>query len=72
MVHYGVPNMTANVARMASKVLSNAHLPYILELANKGGETALRDSMPLRRGTYLHDGRIQKPVLAGLLGSSDT
>lgn len=71
VVHYCVPNMTANVGRMASKVLSNASLPYILEIANKGGEAALRDCPPLRHGTYLHDAKILKPVLAGLLGTAD-
>ncbi len=72
VVHYCVPNMTANIGRMASKVLSNAHLPYVLELANRGAEAVTSGSGPLRRGTYLHDGEIRKPVLAGLLGAADS
>jgi alanine dehydrogenase len=71
VVHYCVPNITADIARMASKVLCNASLPYILEIANNGGEAALRDSEPLRRGTYMHEARILKPVLEELLGGVD-
>ncbi len=71
VVHYCVPNMTANVARMASKVLNNAQLPFALELANQGVDKALKASRALSRGTYLHHGEIRKQVLAGLLGSAD-
>lgn len=71
VVHYGVPNMTANAARMASKVLNNAQLPFSIELANQGVDAALKTSRPLSRGTYLQHGEIRKQVLAGLLGSAD-
>jgi alanine dehydrogenase len=71
VVHYCVPNMTANVARMASKVLNNAQLPFAIELANQGVDAALKISRPLSRGTYLQHGEIRKQVLAGLLGSAD-
>lgn len=71
VVHYCVPNMTANIARMASKVLNNAHLPFMIDLANKGVAEALAGSPALASGTYLHDGDLRKQVLAGLLGPSD-
>jgi alanine dehydrogenase len=70
VVHYCVPNMTANIARTASKVLNYALLPYVLEVANGGVETALQQSEALRHGVYLHQGKVMKQVLAGLLGSA--
>ncbi len=69
VVHYCVPNMTANIARTASKVLTFAHLPYVLEVATRGAEGAIQANEALRRGVYLHDGAIMKQVLAGLLGT---
>lgn len=70
VVHYCVPNMTANVARTASKVLNYAHLPYVMEVAGLGVEEALKNSEALQRGVYLHQGKVMKPVLAGLLGTA--
>jgi len=69
VVHYCVPNMTANIARSASKVLNYAHLPYVTEVAERGMEAALESCEALQRGVYLHQGRVMKPVLAGLLGT---
>ncbi|MEL6151900.1 MAG: alanine dehydrogenase, partial [Chloroflexota bacterium] len=42
VVHYGVANMPGAVPRTSSMALSNATLPYILKLADKGLEDALR------------------------------
>ena len=36
VVHYGVANMPALVPRTSTFALTNATLPYVLELANKG------------------------------------
>lgn len=69
VVHYCVPNMTANIARTASKVLNLAHQPYVLEVANRGCEDALLASEALRNGVYLHRGKVVKQVLTGLLGT---
>lgn len=68
VVHYCVPNMTANIARTASKVLTFAHLPYVLEVANRGCEGALQSNEALRNGVYVHNGSVMKQVLTGLLG----
>lgn len=63
VVHYCVPNMTANVPRTASRVLTNAALPYIKALAQKGIAGALREDPALARGVFLYEGRM---VHAGL------
>ena len=64
VVHYCVPNMTANVARTASRALANAALPYIMELASKGLETTLRENPDMADGVYLYRGRMVNPRTA--------
>jgi alanine dehydrogenase len=71
VVHYCVPNMNANIARTASKALSHAHLSYVTEVATRGIEGALAASESLRRGVYMHRGRVEKRVLSGLLGTPE-
>jgi len=58
VVHYCVPNMTANIARTASRAMVNAVMPYVLELADQGLDRALRDVPGLGRGVYLYRGRM--------------
>jgi alanine dehydrogenase len=64
VVHYCVPNMTANVARTASRALANAALPYLMELAAKGLETTLRENSAMADGVYLYRGRMVNPRAA--------
>lgn len=63
VVHYCVGNMTANVPRTASRVLTNAALPYAKAIAQKGVADALRADAALARGIYLYEGKM---VHAGL------
>jgi alanine dehydrogenase len=58
VVHYCVPNMTANVARTATRVLTNAAVPYLLTLADRGVDGALAADPGLAQGVYLHRGRM--------------
>jgi alanine dehydrogenase len=64
VVHYCVPNMTADIARTASAVLSQASLPYILALAGQGLEQALHQSPDLARGVYALSGECTNKALA--------
>jgi alanine dehydrogenase len=48
--HYCVANLPSAVARTASSVLSNAILPYVMEVAEKGWLEAIKASSALRRG----------------------
>ncbi len=68
VVHYCVPNMTANVARTASRALASAVLPCIRELADQGLETALRQHPGLAAGVYLYRGNVVSSEVAGALG----
>lgn len=58
VVHHCVPNMTANVARTASRALSAAAMPYITELSGKGVEDALKNNFGLAAGVYMYQGKL--------------
>jgi alanine dehydrogenase len=68
IVHYCVPNMTANIARTASRALSDALLAPITALAGKGVAAALREDPGLAEGVYLYRGTIVHEGLARALG----
>jgi alanine dehydrogenase len=48
--HYCVANLPSAVARIASSVLSNAILPIVIEIADKGWLGAIKANTALRRG----------------------
>jgi alanine dehydrogenase len=58
VVHYCVPNMNANIARTASRVLSDAALPYVMEIAEQGLEAALKADAGLAAGVYTYHGKL--------------
>ncbi len=64
VLHYCVPNMTADIARTASAALAQASLPYVLELAGKGVERALAENQDLARGVYTFAGHCTHKPLA--------
>ncbi len=64
VVHYCVPNMTANVARTASRALSDVVLTPLSELAEKGVDRALRENPGLAAGVYLYGGRVVNEQVA--------
>ena len=67
VVHYSVPNMPGAVPRTSSFALSNATMPYALEIANKGAEAALRENPALLKGLNVYKGKLtNKPVAQAL------
>lgn len=64
VVHYCVPNMTANIARTASRALSDTVLAPLGEIAEKGVDDALRDNPGLAAGVYLYDGKVVNAQVA--------
>ena len=58
VIHYGVANMPGGVPRTSTLALTNATLPYALQLANKGWKQALKDNPALLKGLNVHDGKI--------------
>lgn len=67
VVHYGVTNMPGAVARTSTFALSNATCPYLLALATKGVDGALKDMPELSGGINVRDGKIQHPGVANAL-----
>ncbi|KAB2962194.1 MAG: alanine dehydrogenase [Thermoanaerobaculia bacterium] len=68
VVHYCVPNMTASIARTASRALAHAALPYLLELAGSGPDRALAHDAGLAAGTSLFRGKVVQRTLGQALG----
>lgn len=66
VVHYCVPNLTADMARSASIAISHAAMPYLIRLAEEGIETAIRKCPDLANGVYAYRGECAQPQLAGI------
>ncbi len=66
VVHYCVPNMTAGVPRTASVGLTNALLPYLLEIGTNGIAKALQQDPGLARGVCTYNGTCTNEVIAKL------
>jgi alanine dehydrogenase len=63
VIHYSVANMPGAVPRTSTLALTNATLPYAIWIANKGWKQACKDSLPLKKGLNVIDGKI---VYAGV------
>ncbi len=68
IVHYCVANMPGGVARTSTFALTNATLPYALQLADKGYKKALQDNAHLRNGLNVHRGSVNYEAVARVLG----
>ncbi len=64
ILHYAVANMPAAVPRTSTFALTNATLPFVLELAEKGFREAIRTNPVLRRGVNIHAGRVTHRAVA--------
>jgi alanine dehydrogenase len=67
VVHYCVTNMPGAVARTSTFALSNATIPFVLALADKGWRRALSEDPHLRGGLNIHDGRVTYKAVADAL-----
>ena len=68
IIHYCVPNIPGAVSRTSTFALTNATLPYLLAMANKGVRRAVEDDPALARGLNLHRGRVTCRAVAKSLG----
>lgn len=63
VVHYAVANIPGAVARTSTFALTNATLPYIMEIAEKGLVRAILENKSLARGVNTYDGKLTcRPV----------
>ena len=58
VIHYCVANMPGAVARTSTMALTNATLPYALQIANKGWRQAMLDNEDIKRGANVVDGHV--------------
>ncbi|WP_338875428.1 alanine dehydrogenase [Spirosoma sp. SC4-14] len=68
VVHYCVANMPGAVPYTSTVALTNATLPYALQLANKGWQQACRDNMDLQLGLNVVDGKVVYKGVAEAFG----
>jgi alanine dehydrogenase len=64
VLHYAVANMPGAVPRTSTFALTNATLPYALDLANKGFERAIKEDSGLREGVNTYAGKLTYEAVA--------
>ena len=64
VLHYCVANMPGAVPRTSTFALTNATLPYALDLANKGFERAIREDVGLAEGVNTFGGKLTYEAVA--------
>lgn len=67
VVHYCVANMPGAVARTATMALTNATLPYVLQLAQGDVASVLLSDPHLGAGLNVYDGRLTHSAVAAAL-----
>jgi alanine dehydrogenase len=72
ILHYGVANMPALVPRTSTFALTNATLPYVQALADRGVTDAVRADPALARGVNVWRGAVVHPGVAAALGEAPT
>ncbi len=68
VTHYCVTNMPGAVPITSTYALTNATLPYLIELAEVGVEEALERNTSLRSGLNVRNGQITHQAVADALG----
>jgi len=68
IIHYCVANMPGGVARTSTFALTNATLPFAVQLANKGAKRAMLDDKHLLEGLNVHEGKVTYEAVAKDLG----
>ncbi len=68
VVHYGVTNMPGAVGRTSTYALTNATLPYLLEIADKGYARACADNPAIRAGLNMVRGSLTNHAVADTFG----
>ncbi|MCE5211980.1 MAG: alanine dehydrogenase [Deltaproteobacteria bacterium] len=72
IVHYCVANMPGAVPKTSTYALTNATMPYVLELADKGWKRALQENKPLALGLNVLKGKLTNRKVAEALGKTFT
>jgi alanine dehydrogenase len=68
VIHYSVANMPGAVPKTSTYALTGSTLPYLLEIANKGPEQAMREDEALLLGLNVYRGCVTYKAVADSLG----
>jgi alanine dehydrogenase len=68
IIHYCVANMPGAVSYTSTKALTNATLPYALELADKGYKKAARENQDIAKGINIIKGGVTHKGVADAFG----
>jgi alanine dehydrogenase len=68
VLHYCVANMPGAVPFTSTVALTNATLPYALQLAAKGWKKACTENVELRKGLNMIDGKVVYQGVAEAFG----
>ncbi len=72
VVHYCVANMPGAVAKTSTLALTNATLPYAVQIADKGWKKACKDNVEIARGVNIIDGKVTYQAVAEAFGLTYT
>ena len=64
VVHYCVANMPGAVAKTSTIALTNATLPYAVEIANKGWQRAMQENPEIKLGANIISGSVTYKAVA--------
>jgi alanine dehydrogenase len=67
-VHYCVANMPGAVPKTSTLALTNATLPYAVEIANKGWKKAMQDNLEIKLGANVVKGKVTYQGVAEAFG----
>lgn len=68
VVHYCVANMPGAVAKTSTLALTNATLPYALQIANQGWKGAMQANEEIKRGANIIHGKVTYEAVAEAFG----
>jgi alanine dehydrogenase len=68
VVHYCVANMPGGVPRTSTIALNKATLPYLVKLANKGYQKALKEDKNFLAGLNVYKGHVTYKAVADVFG----
>ena len=68
VVHYCVANMPGAVPKTSTLALTNATLPYAVEIANKGWEKAMQENPEIKYGANVVNGKVTYQGVAEAFG----
>jgi len=72
VIHYCVANMPGAVAKTSALALTNATLPYAVEITNKGWKKAMQENNEIKLGANVINGKVTYKGVADAFGMEYT